>query len=222
MDVDYPPPRVEVSPKQAIAALAVVVTLCAVWVAAHTRGETGPPEQIAAATEDTWQTGTTGTPGSPGVTGQPGANGMIVVSVVGAVDKPGLVTLNSGSRVADALAVAHPQPDADLLTLNQAQVLIDGQQILVLAKGQAPPVGAVGASAAGGGGSGGAAGAGTISLNSATASQLTELPGVGDATAAAIIAHREANGPFTSVEQLMDVKGIGQAKFDAVKDLVVL
>ena len=59
-------------------------------------------------------------------------------------------------------------------------------------------------------------------MNSASAGELTELPGVGEATAAAIVAHREANGPFTAVEQLMDVKGIGPAKFDAVKDLVTL
>lgn len=63
---------------------------------------------------------------------------------------------------------------------------------------------------------------GGISLNTASAAELTTLPGVGDATAAAIIAHREKNGPFTSIEGLLDVKGIGPAKFDALKDLVAL
>ena len=61
-----------------------------------------------------------------------------------------------------------------------------------------------------------------MSLNSASASELTALPGVGEATAAAIVAHREANGPFTAVEQLMDVRGIGPAKFEAMRDMVGL
>ena len=82
----------------------------------------------------------------------------------------------------------------------------------VLAQGQAP----------GAGQEAGQPGQGLISLNSATAADLTVLPGVGDATAAAIVAHRESAGPFTAVEQLMDVKGIGPAKFEAMKDLVTL
>ena len=61
-----------------------------------------------------------------------------------------------------------------------------------------------------------------VSLNSATAAELTTLPGVGEATAAAIVAHREANGPFTTVEQLMDVRGIGPAKFEAMREQVGL
>ena len=100
--------------------------------------------------------------------------------------------------------------EADLLALNQAQLLVDGQQILVQPVGAAPPPAPAGPSGAGG----------LVSLNSATAEELTTLPGVGAATAAAIIAHREANGPFTSVEKLKDVKGIGPAKFGALKDLV--
>ena len=59
-------------------------------------------------------------------------------------------------------------------------------------------------------------------MNTASAQDLTELPGVGEATAAAIVAHRESIGSFTSVEQLLDVKGIGPAKFEAIKDLVSL
>jgi competence protein ComEA len=82
-------------------------------------------------------------------------------------------------------------------------------------------------SLAGPGAAPGAAGAGAASpaapvdLNTATAEQLDSLPGVGPATAEAILAHREAHGPFTSVEQLLDVRGIGEAKLESLRDLVV-
>lgn len=126
----------------------------------------------------------------------------IVVSVVGDVEQPGLVTLAPGARINDALEVARPRVPTD--NLNLAQKLNDGEQITV----GAPPAAL------------GAAAEDTISLNSATAEELTELPGVGPATAAAIIAHREEVGSFTTVEQLMDVSGIGPAKFAKLKDKV--
>ncbi|WP_308606113.1 ComEA family DNA-binding protein [uncultured Corynebacterium sp.] len=126
----------------------------------------------------------------------------IVVSVVGDVEEPGLVTLAPGARINDALEVARPRVPTD--NLNLAQKLNDGEQITVGAPSAAP----------------GAAAEDTISLNSATAEELTELPGVGPATAAAIVAHREEIGSFTTVEQLMDVSGIGPAKFAKLKDKV--
>jgi len=193
MHVEFPEPRLRVEPKQALAAVAAVFVALGAWVVLRPAPE-DPGEAhwtAAAATSST-------------------APAQVVVSVVGEVDKPGLVTLGQGARVADALAAAAPRPEADLLALNQAQLLVDGQQILVQAAGAAPPPAPAGPSGA----------AGLVSLNSATAEELTTLPGVGAATAAAIIAHREANGPFTSVEKLKDVKGIGPAKFSALKDLV--
>ena len=145
---------------------------------------------------------------------------VVVVAVVGEVANPGLMTLNEGSRIADALQIAQPLPHADLLAHNQAQLLVDGQQIHVQAIGATPPAG--GASQAGGAEGAAPAESGTVSLNSASASELTALPGVGEATAAAIVAHRKANGPFTAVEQLTDVRGIGPAKFEAMRDMVGL
>ena len=135
----------------------------------------------------------------------------IVVSVVGEVEHPGLVTLAPGARVADALAAAVPKESADLLVLNQAQVLVDAQQILVQPSTPdgAPEVAGVEAS-------------GLISINTATAEQLTSLDGVGQATANAIVAHREANGPFATPEALMEVKGIGPAKFAALEGQITL
>lgn len=192
--VSYPAPRLRVAPKQAIGAASIAVLLAGGWAATRlTAAEPPPPqwEPVAVETQVPEQ---------------------VVVSVVGEVANPGLVTLNQGARVADALAIAQPHAHADLIALNQAQLLVDGQQILVLPVGQAPPAGAVAAPAA----------PGLVSINMASAAELTGLPGVGEATAAAIVAHREANGPFTSLEGLMDVKGIGPAKFGALKDQIAL
>ena len=180
LPVRYPSPRVRVEPKQALAAGAVALALVGGWAFSRHPEPQAPPQWEAAA--DT------------------AAPAQLVVSVVGEVDNPGLVTLEQGARVADALGTARPRPEADLLALNQAQLLVDGQQILVLPRG---------------GGAG-------VSINSAGPAELTTLPGVGAATAAAIVAHREASGPFASVEGLMDVKGIGPAKFEALRDLVTL
>lgn len=196
--VRYPQPRVTVPVKQAAAAVGLVLALVAAWALLRGGGGTAEPawEPAAAPTE---------------------VAGVVVVSVVGEVENPGLVTLNDGARVADALQVARPLPGADLIALNQAQLLVDGQQIHVTALGAAPPPAAAPAP---GGATGAAAGA--VSLNTATAQELTTLPGVGAATAAAIVAHREANGPFRSVDGLLDVKGIGPAKLEAMRAQVVL
>lgn len=193
--VRYPAPRVSVPVKPAAAAVVALLVVVGAWAVLRGGGAEGDVdwEQVASPTE---------------------VSGVVVVAVVGEVANPGLMTLNEGSRIADALQIAEPLPHADLLAHNQAQLLVDGQQIHVQAIGAAPPAG--GESATSGGG------AGTVSLNNASASELTALPGVGEATAAAIVAHREANGPFTAVEQLMDVRGIGPAKFEAMRDMVGL
>ena len=140
----------------------------------------------------------------PAVSSAPPAD--IVVSVVGEVDSPGLVPLAPGARVNDALEAAGPKVPTD--NLNLAQKLNDGEQITVGALPGAEE------------GSAGESGDGTVSLNSATVEELITLPGVGPATAEAIIAHREEAGHFTSIEQLMDVSGIGPAKFAQLKDKV--
>lgn len=194
--VRYPAPRVSVPVKPAAAAVVALLVVVGAWAALRGgdgEGDEVSWEQVASPTE---------------------VSEVVVVAVVGEVANPGLMTLNEGSRIADALQIAQPLPHADLLAHNQAQLLVDGQQIHVQAIGAAPPAG----------GATGAAPAesGTVSLNSASASELTALPGVGEATAAAIVAHRETNGPFTAVEQLTDVRGIGPAKFEAMRDMVGL
>jgi competence protein ComEA len=138
----------------------------------------------------------------------------VVVSVVGLVARPGLVTLPSGSRVADAVEAAGGLlPEADPATVNLAAVVADGQQI------------AVGVPGAGTGSSGSPAGpaqSGPVNLNTATASDLDALPGIGPVLAQRIVSYREQQGRFTSVEQLDDVPGIGPSIYDQLKTLVTV
>jgi competence protein ComEA len=162
----------------------------------------------------------------------PDSDGPVVVSVVGLVHKPGLVTLAPGARIADALTAAGGAVDgADLIGLNMARRVTDGEQILV---GIVPAPGqpaAMGSSI-----SSGPAGAaptdapstdgktstpgGLVDLNTATVEELDTLPGIGPVTAAAIVAWRDANGRFTSVDQLGDVDGIGPARLEKLRTLV--
>jgi competence protein ComEA len=150
------------------------------------------------------------------------------VHVAGAVTRPGVVTLPSGSRVVDAVGAAGGMvAGADPDRVNLAAPLADGQRVVVPVIGQpAPAEVAVAAPAAPGTGSAGgtapAAGGAPVDLNTATESDLDALPGIGPATAAAIVAHRSERGPFGSVEDLLDVRGIGDAKLEALRDLVVV
>ncbi|HEX2564023.1 MAG TPA: ComEA family DNA-binding protein [Acidimicrobiales bacterium] len=146
----------------------------------------------------------------------------VVVHVAGAVVSPGVRRLPPGSRVTDALdAAGGALPGADLPRINLAAPLVDGQQVYVPKPGEEVPV-AAGAGLPGGAGDagGGPVPGAPVDLNTATAEQLDTLPGVGPATASAIIAHREQHGPFTSVDQLLDVRGIGEAKLEQLRDLV--
>ncbi|WP_436792709.1 helix-hairpin-helix domain-containing protein [Actinospongicola halichondriae] len=137
--------------------------------------------------------------------------GPVVVHVAGAVVAPGVQRLPAGSRVIDAVdAAGGLLPDADAGRVNLAAELADGTQVYVPAVGEAaPPIGA-----------GGTDSSGPIDLNIADATALETLPGVGPATAAAILDHRERNGPFVSVDGLLEVRGIGEAKLAQLRDLV--
>jgi competence protein ComEA len=159
----------------------------------------------------------------------PGPAEPVVVSVVGLVHTPGLVTLPPGARIADALTAAGGALDgADVLGLNMARRVADGEQIVVgigAPQGQPTEMGSsiVSEPAPRSTGNGTEKPTGAtevIDLNTATAEQLDTLPGIGPVTAAAIIAWRDANGPFTSVDQLGDVDGIGPARLDKLRDLV--
>jgi competence protein ComEA len=151
---------------------------------------------------------------------------VLVVDVVGAVGRGGVVRVRAGARVVDAIeAAGGATPDADLARLNLAAPVVDGSRIAVPRVGAPAPAVDPGAVSGGGGGASGAGGpaAGApVNLNSATAEQLDTLPGVGPATAAAIISDRQAHGPFRSVNDLGRVRGIGDAKLDQLRDLVTV
>jgi competence protein ComEA len=147
--------------------------------------------------------------------------GMIVVQAAGGVSKPGVYRLPTGSRVTDLLAMAGGvDVGIDESVLPLAAKLVDGQRVYVPRPGEPPPV-AVAVSGSSGG-TGAATPAAPIDLNQATSEQLDSLPGVGPATAAAIVSYREKHGPFRSVNGLLDVPGIGDAKLNALKDLVTV
>jgi competence protein ComEA len=141
----------------------------------------------------------------------------VVVSVVGPVARPGLVTLPSGARVADAVEAAGGLlPEADQASVNLAAVLTDGQQVVVGLSGAAG--GAVSPGAASGSG---AAQGGRLNLNTAGVAELDALPGVGPVLAQRIVDHREQR-PFTSVDELDDVPGIGPAIAAELAELVTV
>jgi competence protein ComEA len=159
------------------------------------------------------------------VAGDPGAVTMaavpasspvafIVVSVVGRVNRPGLVRLPQGARVADAIeAAGGVLAGTDLGYLNLARKVVDGELIAI---GVSPPP------APPGGAGTGAAPGGLVNLNTATVAELDTLPGVGPVLAQRIVDHRNRTGGFKSVEELRKVEGVGDARFEQLKDLVTV
>jgi competence protein ComEA len=153
-------------------------------------------------------------PATPSVGEVADTASTVVVSVVGLVARPGLVTLPSGSRVADAVEAAGGLlPEADPASVNLAALVADGQQIAVGVPGAATGAAATAAGPAQGG---------AVDLNTATASDLDALPGIGPVLAQRIVTYREQQGRFTSVEQLDDVPGIGPSIYDQLKSLVTV
>ena len=148
----------------------------------------------------------------------------IVVHVAGEVKNPGVYTLPSGARMIDAVnAAGGATARADLEVINLATPLIDSSQIYVPAKGVAahpvfarPQPGINGVVSS----SNSAGASGLVNINRASVTELDSLPGVGPSTAQAIVEYRVAHGPFASPEDLLNVKGIGPAKFEAMRKLV--
>lgn len=174
--------------------LAVLITIGVAMSSPGTEHEVPPALPVAAVSEST------------------AAPASIVVSVVGRVARPGLVTLSEGARVADALReTGGLLPGVDPGPLNFARRLADGEQIYV---GVPTPAGAEPAGASPGAPD-------KVDLNTASLSTLDTLPGVGPVTAQRIVDWRTEHGRFTSVDQLRDIDGIGPSKYAKLKDQVV-
>lgn len=151
----------------------------------------------------------------------------ITVYVTGAINKPGVVTVKEGARTADAVnACGGLLPTADAEKVSMAQVLKDGQQVRVPEKAVPETTAAAKSGsvnpAAKSGTSSKAAPSGQVNINTASAEELDTLPGIGPAMAQRIIEFRETEGAFTSIEDIKKVKGIGEAKFEKMKDKICI
>jgi len=221
--------RVRADPGRAGAIALAAIAAIAVLVTVFTLMREQPAPVMSAKLPPVDMAATASRGASPGPSTRP--NQPVVVSVVGLVHTPGLVTLAPGARIADALKAAGGSTDgADTSGLNMARQVDDGEQIVV---GMAPVKGqpaVLGSSV-----SPGSAAPGTpsstsrppkgvptalINLNTASVEQLDTLPGVGPVRAAAIVAWRNANGKFTSVDQLGEVDGIGPGRLEKLRPRV--
>lgn len=184
--------------------LVAVLALAGVLLAAHFLAPKGVTLERASEEEQTEEVPQSEEP-------QEAEADWAIVHVDGAVASPGVYELAAGSRVNDAVAAAGGLSEgADTSALNLAAPLADGEKIYVPREGEptdasAPVVSQEGA---------------PVNLNTATAAELDELPGIGESTAAAIIEDREQNGPFATPEDLMRVSGIGEKKYERLEGLV--
>jgi competence protein ComEA len=147
---------------------------------------------------------------------------VLVIDVTGKVRRPGIVELSPGSRVYDAIqAAGGKKPGVRTSELNLARPLVDGEQIVVgievpattlVPPGVAPITTAASTSST--------TAVASVDLNTATQEQLETLPGIGPVTAAAILQYRSENGAFTSVDQLLDVSGIGDVTLADIRAYV--
>jgi competence protein ComEA len=155
------------------------------------------------------------------------STGSVIVDVTGQVRRPGVYELPLGARVIDAIQRAGgPKEHAELAVLNLAAPLTDGQQVVVPKPGQVVSPGVVPTAPVPGAAPGlapGAPGSGElINVNTADALTLEDLPGIGPVLSQTIVQHRTEHGPFTSVDQLEDVSGIGPATLEKLRPLVTV
>lgn len=241
-DLDAPDPdaapRHRVLPAPPAALALVVVGILAVVVAAvlFVRGAPADIGPVAFPSSAGPTAPTAKPTGGSTVRSSAAESTTLVISVVGLVRRPGLVKLPPQARVADAITAAGgARPGADLLSLNLARPLHDGDQIIVGLSGdgnraalRSAVIGVDDAPVTGQGGPAPRTGsasntpAGKVNLNTATEAELDALPGVGPVTAAAIIEWRNRNGRFASVDQLAEVDGIGPGRLAKLRDRVVV
>ena len=203
---------------RALAAVAVLVVLIAAFLAWRARPRV---DQVAAPPVDPRPMAASAGDPQRGEPAGSASAAPVVVAVGGKVRRPGLVRLPPGSRVADAIqAAGGAEAGVDVATLNLARKVVDGELILVgvtAPPGTNPANGQAGLPAAGGAPAGG-----PINLNAATLAELDSLPGVGPVLAQRILDAREAQGGFKSVSDLRKVDGIGDSRYEQLKELVVV
>ncbi len=194
---------------------AVAIALTAWWVV---RDRSGPTEPVPAGEAQPLVAGVSGATTEAAAASGGGASGTVTVDVTGKVKRPGIVVLDAGARVVDAVdAAGGARPGVDLASLNLARLLVDGEQIVVGAPAAAtiaPPPG--GAPAVPG------APTAPVNLNLATPAELETLPDVGPVTAAAIVAWRDEHGGFSSVDELLEVDGIGDVTLEKLAPYVTV
>ena len=221
--VRWAPARRAVIGLAVVLLVAVLVAVLIVW-RAQPSAEAAPVVRRSAATTSA-VTPSVATPVAASgntATGAP-APVDVVVHVVGAVQRPGLVHLPVGSRVADAVSAAGgTTPDARGASVNLARLLVDGEQLVVQRRGRPALVPAPGAAAPGLESGAGTAPTGPVDLNSATQEALDALPGIGPVLAQRILDWRTANGRFSSVDELGEVSGIGEATLADLRPVVTV
>jgi competence protein ComEA len=215
--------RLDALSRGELAGLIVVVALTLTGVGLwYTRSL--PKPVAVAATPAPFAVATSGSTGTQVVassasSGASPSVSVLIVDVTGRVRHPGVYRFKAGDRVIDAIRRAGgPRAGADLTALNLAAPLTDGTQILVPKEGQTIP------SAEGAGGTvpGSAGGGAPININTATEAELETLSGVGPVTAAAIIQYRTDHGPFATVDDLLDVSGIGPVTLEELRPQVTV
>lgn len=148
---------------------------------------------------------------------------MIFVDVCGAVMNPGVYELDESSRVFQAIEAAGGfLPEAAASAVNQAQPVSDGQQIYVPTQEEAEEGALPAAIQPADPGSETTDANGVVNINTADAAALKSLSGIGDAKAQAILTYREEHGPFSSIEEIMQVPGIKESTFSAIKDKIAV
>ena len=228
---DDPPPA---APRRSIsgraAGFAAALAIVALLVAVPRALSSGPDVQpVPPRTDPVPTAGGSAAPGTvsisapagatadgPASTAEPGST--VLVHVVGQVRHPGVVRLHAGARLGDALRKAGGATRrADLAAVNLARAVVDGEQVFVPAPGETPPAAAAPPGPAAPGSRGG-----VVDLNTADEAQLDALPGVGPVIAGRIVAWRQEHGRFSSVDELTEVSGIGDATFAELQPLVTV
>ena len=200
-----------------VVGLVVVAVLVALGLKGRAEPRIAPPAQGPAPASVV-------TAASPDMVTSPAPTGeVILVHVAGAVRRPGLYEMPAGARIADAIESARgPKTVADLGALNLAEPLADGQKVDVPRRGEDTVATAPAPPASPGAPSIGATPGATVDLNSADQATLETIPDVGPVTAQAIITYRTEVGAFESIEQLLEVSGIGPATLETMRPYVTV